>query len=175
MTIGKKLYINFGFILGTVLLLLVVNLWVVHRANDAKTASQHALDMKEATSEVRFEMMQNRMHLQNYLLSGDTRDVEKMNDGVKHLGDALGKAQALNLNDQQKANLDKVRQLEQDWSNEFAAPLVDKRRQYCCVNPMTKPLSLRSSSHWFAHSRPSAWASRSRSRPRARFRNPLPR
>ena len=39
------------------------------------------LDMKEATSAVLSEMMQNRMHLQNYLLSGDTRDLEKMNDG----------------------------------------------------------------------------------------------
>jgi hypothetical protein len=45
--------------------------------------------MTEATSLVRMEMMQNRLHLQNYLLSGDIRNVEKMNDGEHRLSDAL--------------------------------------------------------------------------------------
>src|SRR5215467_14854234 len=122
MTIGKKLYLNFGLILATVVILLVVNLWVVHREHDAKAADQHSLDMAQATSAVRFEMMQNRMHLQNYLLSGDTRDVEKMTDGVRRLGEDLHRAEDLGNSAQLKANLEKVRLLEQDWNNEFASP-----------------------------------------------------
>jgi CHASE3 domain sensor protein len=75
MNIGKKLYISFGVILATVLVLLIINLMAVQREHDTKTAAQRSIDMAEATSSVRFEMMQNRLHLQNYLLSGDTRDV----------------------------------------------------------------------------------------------------
>ena len=85
MNIGKKLYISFGVILGTVLVLLIINLFAVHREHETKAAAQRSIDMTEATSSVRFQMMQNRLHLQNYLLSGDTRDVDKMTDGERPL------------------------------------------------------------------------------------------
>ncbi len=89
MNIGKKLYINFGIILSMVLVLLAINLIAVQREHETKAAAQRSIDMTEATSLVRMEMMQNRLHLQNYLLSGDIRNVEKMNDGEHRLSDAL--------------------------------------------------------------------------------------
>ena len=95
MNIGKKLYLNFGVILATVLVLLAINLIAVQREHETKAAAQRSIDMTEATSSVRFQMMQNRLHLQNYLLSGDTRDVEKMSDGEHQLSDALHHAQEL--------------------------------------------------------------------------------
>ncbi len=76
MNIGKKLYLSFGIILATVLVLLAINLYGVHREHETKAAAQRSIDMTEATASVRFQMMQNRLHLQNYLLSGDTREVE---------------------------------------------------------------------------------------------------
>src|SRR3977135_1422154 len=129
MTIGKKLYWSFGVILGTVLVLLAINLVAGKREHETKAAAQRSIDMTEATSSVRFQMMQNRLHLQNYLLSGDTRDVEKMNDGIHRLGEALHRAQGLVNDDQQHTSLDKVQQSEQSWSTEFAGPLIEKRRQ----------------------------------------------
>jgi len=93
MNIGKKLYLSFGIILTTVLLLLAINLIAVQREHETKAAAQRSIDMTEVTSSVRFEMMQNRLHLQNYLLSGDTRDVEKMTDGEHVLNDVLRHAQ----------------------------------------------------------------------------------
>ncbi len=95
MNIRKQLYVSFGIILAMVLVLLAVNLAAVWREHDAKAAAQRSIDMTEATSIVRFQMMQNRLHLQNYLLSGDTRDVEKMNDGARLLAAALHHAQEL--------------------------------------------------------------------------------
>ena len=128
MTIGKKLYWSFGVILGTVLVLLAINLVAVQREHETKAAAQRSIDMTEATSSVRFQMMQNRLHLQNYLLSGDTRDVEKMNDGEHQLSDALRHAQELANSTQQRSSLEKVQGLEQSWGTDFANPLVDKRR-----------------------------------------------
>ena len=41
-------------------------------------------------------MMQNRLFLSNYLLSGDTREVDHMNEGLRTLSEKLeeGKSQA---------------------------------------------------------------------------------
>jgi len=112
MNIGKKLYWSFGVILGTVLVLLAINLIAVQREHETKAAAQRSIDMTEATSSVRFQMMQNRLHLQNYLLSGDTRDVEKMNDGEHQLSDALHRTQELANSTQQRSSLEKVQGLE---------------------------------------------------------------
>src|SRR5260370_25606919 len=125
MNIKKKLYISFGIILGTVLALLAINLYGVHREHETKAAAQSSIDMTEATSLVRFQMMQNRLHLQNYLLSGDTRDVEKMNDGAHQLGDALRHTEELANSQQQRSSLEKVLGLEQACGNELGSPLAE--------------------------------------------------
>jgi methyl-accepting chemotaxis protein len=156
MNIGKKLYLNFGIILATVLVLLVVNLLAVRREHETKAAAQRSIEMAEATSAVRFEMMQNRLHLQNYLLSGDSRDVEKMNDGMRLLGDRLHRAQQLSGSDQQGRNLEKVQQLEQNWSSEFANPLVEKRRQVDSGNATVAELQI-----FYLQKDPNAWVMRS--------------
>jgi methyl-accepting chemotaxis protein len=156
MNIGKKLYLNFGIILATVLVLLAVNLTAVWREHETKAAAQRSMDMTQATSMVRFEMMQNRLHLQNYLLSGDTRDVEKMNDGVRRLGDALRRAQGLVSSDQQRGSLEKVQQFEQSWSVEFANPLAEKRRQVDSGNATVAELQI-----FYLQKDPNSWVSRS--------------
>jgi methyl-accepting chemotaxis protein len=156
MNIGKKLYLNFGIILATVLVLLVVNLLAVRREHETKAAAQRSIEMAEATSTVRFEMMQNRLHLQNYLLSGDTRDVDKMNDGVRLLNEGLRRAQELVNSDQQRTSLEKVQQLEQNWSKEFAAPMVEKRRQVDSGNATVAELQI-----FYLQKDPNSWVAQS--------------
>src|SRR5713101_2222317 len=156
MNIGKKLYLSFGVILTTVLVLLAINLIAVQREHETKAAAQRSIDMTEVTSTVRFEMMQNRLHLQNYLLSGDTRDVEKMNDGEHQLTDALRHAQELANSTQQRGSLEKVQGLEQGWSNEFANPLVDKRRAVDSGNATVAELQI-----FYLQKDPNSWVSRS--------------
>src|SRR5262249_48964473 len=80
-TIGNKLYRSFGIILAMVLVLFIVNFVAVRREQSAKASSTQAMDLKGATGQVRFQIMQNQLFLTNYLLSGDTREIEKMNDG----------------------------------------------------------------------------------------------
>src|SRR5208282_993554 len=156
MNIKKKLYVSFGVILGTVLVLLVINLYGVHREHETKAAAQSSIDMTQATSWVRFQMMQNRLHLQNYLLSGDTRDVEKMNDGERQLSDAVRRARELANSEQQRNSLEKVAGLEQAWGNEFANPLVDKRRAVDGGNATVAELQI-----FYLQKDPNTWVSRS--------------
>ena len=112
--------------------------------------------MAEATSSVRFEMMQNRLHLQSYLLSGDTRDVDKMNDGERKLGAALRHAEELANTDLQRGSLEKVQALEQSWGTEFANPLLDKRRAVDNGNATVAELQI-----FYLQKDPNSWISRS--------------
>jgi methyl-accepting chemotaxis protein len=128
MTIGKKLYINFGAVLAMVVVLFLVNLVAVQREHSAKAAASQALKMAETTDKVRFQIMQNRLYLSNYLLSGDTREVERLSDGERILQGSLQIAKTLTNSEQQMSALEKVQSNEQNWAREFAVPLVEKRK-----------------------------------------------
>jgi methyl-accepting chemotaxis protein len=142
MTIGKKLYLNFGIILTMVVVLFLVNLVAVQREHAAKAAAQSSLQLADATAAVRFQMMQDRLYLSNYLLSGDTREVDRMNDGLRKLSESLEEGKALANSDLEKNSLDRVEQLEQAWGKEFAQPLVDKRKDVDSGNATVAELQI---------------------------------
>jgi len=142
MTIGKKLYVNFGIILTMVVVLFLVNWFAVQREHAAKAAAASSLELADATNAVRFQMMQNRLYLSNYLLSGDTREVERMNEGLRILNEKLEQGKALTTSDQEKSSLAKVQQLEQSWGKEFAQPLIDKRKDVDSGNATVAELQI---------------------------------
>src|SRR5246500_3411403 len=142
MTIGKKLYVNFGIILIMVLALFLANWLAVRREHDAKKAAQQSQDLAEATNAVRSQMMQNRLYLSNYLLSGDTREVDRMNEGLRTLNEKLDLALKLGTSDQVKSALGKVQQLEQAWAKEFAQPLIEKRKDVDSGNATVAELQI---------------------------------
>jgi len=142
MTIGKKLYKNFGIILSMAVVLFIVNLVAVQREHAAKDAARASLELADATNQVRSQMMQNRLYLSNYLLSGDTREVELMNEGLRTLNEKLQLGKSLSNSDQEKAALDKVGQLEQAWGKEFAQPLIDKRKDVDSGNATVAELQI---------------------------------
>jgi methyl-accepting chemotaxis protein len=142
MTIGKKLYVNFGIILSMVVVLFLVNLLAVQREHAAKAAATSSLELADATNEVRFQMMQNRLYLSNYLLSGDTREVDRMNEGLRTLNEKLAQGRSLANSEQERTALSKVEQLEQAWSKEFAQPLIDKRKDVDSGNATVAELQI---------------------------------
>src|SRR5271165_1249761 len=142
MTIGKKLYMNFGFILAMVLVLFLVNWLAVQREHAAKAAAAASLELADTTNAVRFQMMQNRLYLSNYLLSGDTREVDRMNDGLRTLNEKLEQGKMLANSEQVKTSLNKVQQLEQSWGKEFALPLIEKRKDVDSGNATVAELQI---------------------------------
>jgi methyl-accepting chemotaxis protein len=142
MTIGKKLYVNFGIILTMVVVLFLVNWSAVQREHAAKAAAAASLELADTTNAVRFQMMQNRLYLSNYLLSGDTREVDRMNEGLRMLNDKLEQGKALANSEQVKTSLSKVQQLEQSWGKEFAQPLIEKRKDVDSGNATVAELQI---------------------------------
>jgi methyl-accepting chemotaxis protein len=142
MTIGKKLYVNFGIILSMVVVLFFVNWSAVQREHAAKAAAASSLELADTTNAVRFQMMQNRLYLSNYLLSGDTREVDRMNEGLRTLSEKLEQGKALANSEQVKTALVRVEQLEQSWGKEFAQPLIDKRKDVDSGNATVAELQI---------------------------------
>src|SRR5580698_2545509 len=156
MTIGKKLYMNFGIILAMVVVLFLVNLLAVQREHSAKAGAAASLKLTDNTNAERFQMMQNRLYLSNYLLSGDTREVDRMNEGLRILNQKLEEGQALATSDKVKTSLGKVQQLEQSWGKEFAQPLIEKRKEVDSGNATVAELQI-----YYLQKDASAWVKNS--------------
>jgi methyl-accepting chemotaxis protein len=142
MLIGKKLYLSFGAVLLMVIVLFLVNIVAVQREHSAKAASARASDLGEATNGIRNQMMQNRLFLTNYLLSGDTREVDAMNDGIRALNARLFSTENIANSEEQRAALARVQQSEQIWARDLAAPMVAKRKDVDSGNATVAELQI---------------------------------
>ncbi|MGA2508812.1 MAG: methyl-accepting chemotaxis protein [Candidatus Acidiferrales bacterium] len=129
MTIGKKLYWGFGTILAIMAVLLVINIISIARQYAARDAVRATLTDVQTIENVRYRMIENRLSLGNYLLSGDLRDEDKTNKGVSEL-DALLKSGEAKANDTNlRQALSQVEENEHGWAEDFAKQMIAKRHQ----------------------------------------------
>jgi len=142
MTIGKRLYSSFGAVLAMVIVLFLVNIFAVQREHGAKAAAQKALELNSATSQVRFLIRQNRLNLANYLLSGDTRELDEIDKGIRELSDKLTSTENVANSEEERAALARVQQSEQSWAKEFAEPMIAKRRDVDAGNATVAELQI---------------------------------
>jgi methyl-accepting chemotaxis protein len=156
MTIGKKLYFGFGAILAIMLVLFVVNLFTVRREYNARATVRDTLGAVQTIENVRLQMMENRLFLGNYLLSGDLRDEDKTNKGVNDLlnilKDAEGKLPDANL----RGALVQVEDNEHGWSENFAKPMMVKRHQVDSGDATVSDLQI----YYLQHD-PASWVTKS--------------
>jgi len=129
MTIGKKLYFGFGSILAILLLVFSVNLSALLREHAVRSKAAATLKSVQTIESVRYQMMQTRLDLRNFLLSGDPALEAKTNTEEANLSDYL-QNQRMKTNDETlRSALLQVGESEQDWYQNFAKPLIDKRHQ----------------------------------------------
>ncbi|HET8966875.1 MAG TPA: hypothetical protein VFN20_11705, partial [Candidatus Acidoferrum sp.] len=129
MSIGKKLYAGFGMVLAILLGLFLVNTFAAFRERSLRSDSAAALESVRTIESVRLQIMLNRLNLDNFLLSGDPRDEERVNKGTVDLGDTLKRGEAQSNSDLLRTALIQVESTEASWSDNFAKPLLAKRHQ----------------------------------------------
>ncbi len=129
MSIGKKLYAGFGLVLAILVSLFLVNSFAALRQRAARTDSAVSLDSVNTIESVRLQIMQNRLNLDNFLLSGDPRDEEKVNKGTTDLIDTLKRGEAQAGTDLVRNALIQVESTEASWADNFSKPLLAKRHQ----------------------------------------------
>ncbi|HXE90303.1 MAG TPA: methyl-accepting chemotaxis protein [Terriglobales bacterium] len=129
MSIGRKIYLGFGAVLGIVVLLLVVNIAAVQWEHSARRTAARAVETMRLAESIQFQMMQNRLYLANYLQSGDTREADSVQSGYARLTDLLKQAEEKSNSDQQRSAFTRFRDAEREWLANFATPLIEKRKE----------------------------------------------
>jgi methyl-accepting chemotaxis protein len=160
MTIGKRLQYGFGLMVALFALIFAVNFVSMMTARSAQTKTAHLFEHQRATAEIGFQMMQNRQFLGNYLLSGDTREADHMNEGVQKLQRKLQDTiNEMDSADQAsvKNSLNKLKDAEAAWAQSFAAPLVDKRKQVDAGNTTVAELQI-----FYLQQDPGSWLTKSK-------------
>jgi methyl-accepting chemotaxis protein len=133
-TIAGKLNWGFGLILGVVCILSVIDSLAVLHEQSTKETYKTAIDMSQQMSDLKQSMMNNRLHLRNFLLNGDNRESDQLNRGMDDVDSNISKIEGTTSHldqhkDKARQLLETVRSMEKDWAGNFAAPLMDKRRQ----------------------------------------------
>jgi methyl-accepting chemotaxis protein len=156
MTIGKQLYKGFGIVLGILVLLLIVDVVALWRAHSAATDAGTTLESVRTAENVRYQIMQNRLNLNNFLLSGDPRDEDKVNRGLTDLTEMIKRGQAQTSNEILRTALIQVEGTEASWADNFAKPLLAKRHQVDSGDATVSDLQI-----FYLQKDPASWLAKS--------------
>jgi methyl-accepting chemotaxis protein len=156
MKIGKRLYVGFGSVLLILVCLFVVNIFAGWRERSARLDAATALESVRTIEAVRYQIMLNRLNLNNYLLSGDPRDEERVNRGLVDINDNIRRGQAQASTDTLKSALSTVESTEASWADSFAKPLLAKRHQVDAGDATVSDLQI-----FYLQKDPSSWLTKS--------------
>jgi len=156
MTIGQKLYRGFGLILGILAVLLIVDLGAIWKARTASAEAKATLESVRTAEAVRYQIMQNRLNLNNFLLSGDPRDEDKVNHGFSELSDLIKRGQSQTSNEFLHTALIQVEGTEASWADNFAKPLLAKRHQVDSGDATVSDLQI-----FYLQKDPASWLTKS--------------
>src|SRR5580698_2535894 len=156
MKIAWRLYLGFGAILALLLILFSMNIFTVRREYNARDAVAATLTDVQTIESVRFQMMENRLYLGNYLLSGDLRDEDKTNKGVAQLFEQLKESESKASDQTLRNALSQVEEAEHNWNENFAKPMIAKRHQVDSGDTTVSDLQI----YYLQHD-PGSWVSRS--------------
>jgi len=156
MTIGKRLYIGFGLILGILALLFIVNIGAGIREQSARKDATAALENVRTIESVRYQIMLNRHNMDNFLLSGDPRDEEKVNKGFTDINDLIKRGESQTYSDSVKTALIQVESTEASWADNFAKPLLAKRHQVDSGDATVSDLQI-----FYLQKDPASWLTKS--------------
>jgi len=156
MSIGKRLYLGFGAILSILGLLFVVNIFAGWRQRSASTEASTALESLKTVGAVRDQIMRNRLDMNNFLLSGDPRDEEKVNKGFAKINELIKRGETQKGSEELKTALIQVESTEASWADNFAKPLLAKRHQVDSGDATVSDLQI-----FYLQKDPSSWLAKS--------------
>src|SRR5450432_1894935 len=156
MSIEKQLYRSFGTILAILIFLLVVDFMTIWKSRTASAEASSTLESVRSAEAARYQIMLNRLNLNNFLLSGDPRDEEKVNRGFNELGDLVKRGQSQTNNDFLRNAFIQVESTEASWADNFAKPLLAKRHQVDSGDATVSDLQI-----FYLQKDPASWLTKS--------------
>jgi methyl-accepting chemotaxis protein len=156
MTIRNRLFLGFGSILAVLVLLLIVNTFGSLRESSARGDASSMLAGERTKGLVRYQIMLNRVSLNNFLLSGDPRDEEKVTKGFSELTDIIKRGESQAGSESLKTALIQVETTEASWADNFAKPLLAKRHQVDSGDATVSDLQI-----FYLQKDPASWLTKS--------------
>jgi methyl-accepting chemotaxis protein len=156
MTIKQQLYRSFGAVLLILLILLFVDIGSIWKAGSARSEAANASESVRTIESVRNQIMQNRLNLNNFLLSGDPRDEDKVNRGFSDLTDLVKQGESKTNNEFLHTALIQVESTEASWADNFAKPLLAKRHQVDSGDATVSDLQI-----FYLQKDPASWLTKS--------------
>ncbi|HLJ86043.1 MAG TPA: hypothetical protein VKZ53_04420 [Candidatus Angelobacter sp.] len=134
MDIGRKLYRGFGSILVISVVVFLVILASILKENEAQISVERATELAGAIDDIDHKIMENRLSLSTFLLTGNRVESERVVQGGKEIDRLMAAAESKADALEEEKNtaydrLESVRTIEANWLNEVAAPLIEKRTQ----------------------------------------------
>jgi methyl-accepting chemotaxis protein len=127
--------------IALVVMLGLANLGALLREHAAKKNTNRSFQLLRETSSLQYQLSQNQIHLNNYLLSGDASEAEKVLNGAYQVDDAIHHTEA-NATVEERVPLDRLNEAEHDWLERFALPLIQKRKQVDAGNATVADLQI---------------------------------
>src|SRR3989475_6945350 len=100
--------------------------------------------------------MLNRLNMNNFLLSGDPRDEEKVNKGLIDIIDQIKRGESNASSEAVRTALIQVESTEASWADNFAKPLIAKRHQVDSGDATVSDLQI-----FYLQKDPSSWLTKS--------------
>jgi methyl-accepting chemotaxis protein len=152
MSVQRRLYIGFGSIGAILILLFIINTVVVIRERSASGEASVALESTQGLEAVQLKLMENRLYLGNYLLTGDVRQQDKLTQGMSDLAELLVKRRASLRDDVSRDVLTRMEVNEKNWKENFATPLIAQRHRVDSGNATAGDLQIA-----YAQKDPNSW------------------
>jgi methyl-accepting chemotaxis protein len=137
-------------------LLFIVNIVAGLRERSARADAKSARENIRMIESVRYQIMLNRHNMDNFLLSGDPRDEEKVNKGFTDINDLITRGEAQTTSDNVKTAFKQVESTEASWSDNFAKPLLAKRHQVDSGDATVSDLQI-----FYLQKDPASWLTKS--------------
>jgi methyl-accepting chemotaxis protein len=158
MTIGKKLYFGFGAVLVILVALFLVNIFAGFKERSARADASAALASVRTIEAVRYQIMLNRLNLNNFLLSGDPRDEDKVSHGLTSISEIIKRGESESGSESLRTALIQVESTETSWADNFAKPLLAKRHQVDSGDATVSDLQI-----FYLQKDPASWLTKSSS------------
>src|SRR5271170_5398630 len=158
MTIRNRLYLGFGSSLFFLVLLFMASTYTGIKEVSARRDASIALDGVRTIESVRNQIMLNRLDLNDFLLSGDPRDEDRVNKGLQVMSDLIKRGQSQAATESLRGGLLQVESTETSWGDNFAKPLLAKRHQVDSGDATVSDLQI-----FYLQKDPASWLTKSSS------------
>jgi methyl-accepting chemotaxis protein len=128
MKIRDRLFLNFAVLIVILGLGFITGIYAMYRGSAAKAALTASVRSSQATANIRNQMMQNRLALSNYLLTGAGTELDRLHEGNSRTFDLIREAQSKAIDGSQRAGLNRVEAMERDWYANFAERFVQAHK-----------------------------------------------